>query len=455
MPTANETRVRVDGLSKSTATARGTPSGAASGSARGGDRSALSRRRGRAPRPARPGEVVVRRKWPESRGGLPDAVSRACRGQGSAATKRVGLGVGEDERRREPEPSGATALTMKPAAQRASQARRPTSAVSTTPSSEPLPRDAADQRVAETLDAGAEPVPELLGALEQAVVAGWCRATRARRPRRPGCRRTWCRARRRPAGRRPRRTRAARRSGRPPPRPLARVTTSGVHARRPGGRTRRRCGRCRSAPRRGRAARRRRRRVARRRPGSRPGRAARRPRPGPARGAPSPVASSTARGPSASASPYGHEPHAAGQRLERLAVGRLAGERERAHRAAVEGRPRAATTSGPAGAPADLERGLVGLGAGVAEEDPTRPARPARAAARPARGRGSCIEEVRDVPERARLRGDRLDERRVGVAEALPRSRRAGRGTRGRRRPRPWRPRRAPAPAAASGSCPS
>ena len=34
--------------------------------------------------------------------------------------------------------------------------------------------------------------------------------------------------------------------------------------------------------------------------------------------------------------------------------------------------PSAATTVGPAGAPADLERGLVGLGAGVAEEHPAR-----------------------------------------------------------------------------------
>ncbi len=66
--------------------------------------------------------------------------------------------------------------------------------------------------------------------------------------------------------------------------------------------------------------------------------------------------------------PERHERHVAGKRLERLAICGLVRDAQRAHRAAMEavlGRddPR------PAGAPGDLERRLVGLGARVGEED--------------------------------------------------------------------------------------
>src|SRR5690606_27996719 len=70
--------------------------------------------------------------------------------------------------------------------------------------------------------------------------------------------------------------------------------------------------------------------------------------------------------------PEGEVLDAAGQRLERLAVGRLVGERERPHRPAVE---RAleredAGTPGAAVPPCQLDRGLDRLGAGVREEHP-------------------------------------------------------------------------------------
>ena len=63
----------------------------------------------------------------------------------------------------------------------------------------------------------------------------------------------------------------------------------------------------------------------------------------------------------------GHERDVARQRLERLAVGLLGGQRERAHRAAVEG-ALGGDHVGAAGASGQLEGRLVGLGAGVGEE---------------------------------------------------------------------------------------
>ena len=114
-----------------------------------------------------------------------------------------------------------------------------------------------------------------------------------------------------------------------------------------------------------------------------------------------------------------HEGDVAGQRLERLAVGRLGGERERAHGAAVEA-ALGGDDVGAAGAPGELERGLVGLGAGVGEEHLAGPAG--------AEQREQLLgeldlrlagEEVRDVAERLELVGDRLDQRRVGVAERV------------------------------------
>ena len=63
----------------------------------------------------------------------------------------------------------------------------------------------------------------------------------------------------------------------------------------------------------------------------------------------------------------GHVRHPGRQRLERRPLGLLAGERQRAHGAAVEG-----VLGGhdvrAAGPPGHLERGLVRLGAGVAEQ---------------------------------------------------------------------------------------
>ena len=115
-----------------------------------------------------------------------------------------------------------------------------------------------------------------------------------------------------------------------------------------------------------------------------------------------------------------HEGDAAGQRLERLAVGRLGGQRERAHGAAVEG-ALGGDDVGAAGAPGELERGLVGLGAGVGEEDLAGGAPPS---SDPSRRSASAHlrlggEEVRDVAEGLQLGGDRLDQRRVGVAEGV------------------------------------
>ena len=66
--------------------------------------------------------------------------------------------------------------------------------------------------------------------------------------------------------------------------------------------------------------------------------------------------------------PVRDEDHVAGQRLERLPVLGVVGDRQRTHGAAVEG-ALGGDDLGPAGRPGDLERGLVGLGAGVGEED--------------------------------------------------------------------------------------
>ena len=92
----------------------------------------------------------------------------------------------------------------------------------------------------------------------------------------------------------------------------------------------------------------------------------------------------------------------AGQRLERLAVGGLAGERQRAHGAAVEG-ALGGDQPGAPGAPGQLEGGLVGLGAGVGEE---HPAVPAPSSAEQPLGEldlRAAGEEVGDVAEGAQL----------------------------------------------------
>lgn len=109
----------------------------------------------------------------------------------------------------------------------------------------------------------------------------------------------------------------------------------------------------------------------------------------------------------------------AGQRQERLALAGLAGERQGAHRAAVE-----AALGGdhvrPSGQPADLEGALVGLGAGIAEVDP---AVPAEALEQPLGERDGRLgdEQVGDVAEGGDLAADGLDDGRVGVAERVDR----------------------------------
>src|SRR5205823_9967416 len=101
--------------------------------------------------------------------------------------------------------------------------------------------------------------------------------------------------------------------------------------------------------------------------------------------------------------------------LERRALRRLAGDGERAERAAVE-RPVERDEAGAAGRLAcPLQRGLDGLGAGVAEER----ARAAEAFREP---RGESLHrlrpvEVRDVPELVELRVRGRARRGMPVAE--------------------------------------
>ena len=86
----------------------------------------------------------------------------------------------------------------------------------------------------------------------------------------------------------------------------------------------------------------------------------------------------------------GHVRDVARQRRERRLLGRLTGQRQRAHRPAVE-TLLCGNQFRAAGEPGQLERQFVGLGAGVAEEHPRllrrRPA--ARRVPRPARDSGS------------------------------------------------------------------
>ena len=116
-----------------------------------------------------------------------------------------------------------------------------------------------------------------------------------------------------------------------------------------------------------------------------------------------------------------HEGDVARQRLERLAVGRLGGQRQRAHGAAVEA-ALGGHDVGAAGAPGQLERRLVGLGAGVGEEHLARPPRVEQREqllGQPDLRLGG--EEVRDVAERLELRRHRRDQGRVPVAERVDR----------------------------------
>ncbi len=107
-----------------------------------------------------------------------------------------------------------------------------------------------------------------------------------------------------------------------------------------------------------------------------------------------------------------------GQRLERLVLGRLARGVQGGQGAAVEGAVGADDLVLPVAAPlaGELQRGLVGLGAGVGEEDL------AAAAQEPVeRGRQRAVvlvgEQVRDVHQLAGLPSERVGHLRVGVAE--------------------------------------
>jgi hypothetical protein len=107
------------------------------------------------------------------------------------------------------------------------------------------------------------------------------------------------------------------------------------------------------------------------------------------------------------------------QRPERVRLGRLAGERERPHRAAVEAADRRHHL-GPAGAAGQLERRLVGLRARVGEEHPPGPARAGQQLLGQG-GRGLGGVQVGHVAQPRDLRADRLDHRRVGVPEQVDR----------------------------------
>ncbi len=111
-----------------------------------------------------------------------------------------------------------------------------------------------------------------------------------------------------------------------------------------------------------------------------------------------------------------------GQRLERLAVGGLRGQRERAHGAAVE--PALGHDDvGATGAPGELEGPLVGLGAGVGEEDLAALLRGGvTEQGEQALGQLDLRaggEEVGDVPQGLQLLGHRADQGRVAVPEGV------------------------------------
>ncbi len=134
------------------------------------------------------------------------------------------------------------------------------------------------------------------------------------------------------------------------------------------------------------------------------------------------VSSSTARL-SASGSSWRHVGDPAAERLERRVLLGVAREQQRAEQAAVEaaeqaddldlrGIVRRAVTTG------ELDRALVGLGAGVAEErEAVGPAQRALQALRQ-RDLRRGVEQVADVGQGPGLLRDGLRDRRVGVAEA-------------------------------------
>src|SRR3954465_12679645 len=193
-PTENDTRVRVDGLSKRTATVRGTPWGAASGvgaaavcrvalseaasastsACSAGSRSSSLRKcltvvtvrlRSRsAPRsPARPAMLP----GPSS---SRSALHRGVEGPREGRHECVDLGVGQDQRRRQAEHARSDRVGQEAGGAQLRLQRR--SAVGGEDGAEQRapPPDPADTGVTEALDAGREAALELLGALEQAFV---------------------------------------------------------------------------------------------------------------------------------------------------------------------------------------------------------------------------------------------------------------------------------------------
>ena len=113
-----------------------------------------------------------------------------------------------------------------------------------------------------------------------------------------------------------------------------------------------------------------------------------------------------------------HVRDVAGQRLKRRLLGRLTGQRQRTHRPAVETFLRG-NKFRAAGEPGQFERQLVGLGAGVAEEDPRllfgAQQRDQLFGQRDA-GFGGI--QIRGVAQRRHLVRDSLDDRPGGDARA-------------------------------------
>ena len=114
-----------------------------------------------------------------------------------------------------------------------------------------------------------------------------------------------------------------------------------------------------------------------------------------------------------------HVPHTGRHRLERCAFGGLAGQCERAHRASVE-RLLGRYDLWPPGAPGDLERRLVGLGAGIAEERPTLDTPPRQQRFGQLDHRFVEI-DVRGVSESGHLLGHRRDDAGVGMPQDVHR----------------------------------
>ena len=401
MPTSNETRVR---RSSSSRRSPRPPRGPGERPVR--ERVGLhARRPGPAPRPARPGSgrrragsaAVIVARPPRSSG------ARGVQDGGQRGEERVDLRVGEDQRRRQPEHVGRAALTRKPASRSApSTAPRPPARSSTTPSSRPAPRDLgrpAGGRAPRCRGAAARRARLTWSSRPSSAIVSSTASAAAQQtglppkvvPCGPGSS---------SVGRRRRRPMQAP-IGSPPPSPLARVTTSGsmpvglVGEPVPGAADaglhlvehQQRAVRGGDLPGRGEVA----------RAAGRP----RRPRPGSARGSPSRCRRSTAAA-SASTSPYGTWVTSPGSGSNGA---RLAGWPVSASAPMVRPwkPPSAATMCGAAGAPGDLERGLVGLGAGVAEEHPRRGRPTQRQQPLGQRDRGSVAKRLDDVAERGEL----------------------------------------------------